>query len=83
LDHFLADLLHFINPQYYKATATLELMPAWLRFLESRRLIDAEQREQILSELRGLDTEFLKVVKNHPDPALRLAIENWRSTAGQ
>jgi hypothetical protein len=83
LDHFLADLLHFINPQYYKATATLELVPAWLRFLESRRLIDAEQCQQTLTELRGLDTEFLKVVKDHSDPALRLAMENWRSKAGQ
>ncbi len=82
LNHFLADLLYFINPQYYKATATLELVPAWLRFLESRQLIDAEQREQTLLELRGLDTEFLKVVKNHPDPALRLAMENWRGNAG-
>ena len=59
LDHFLADQLNFINPQYYKATATLELMPAWLQFLEARQLIDAEQHEQTLSQLRGLDTEFL------------------------
>jgi hypothetical protein len=65
--------------QYYKATATLELVPAWLRFLESRRLIDAEQREQTLANLRGLDTEFLKVVKDHSDPGLRLAMEQWRS----
>ena len=83
LDRFLAELLNFINPQYYKATATLELVPAWLRFLESRRLIDPEQREQTLSELRGLDTEFLKAVKNHSDPALRRAMENWRRPGGQ
>jgi hypothetical protein len=78
LDHFLAELLYFINPQYYKAAATLELIPAWLRFLESRQLIDVEQREQTLFELRGLDTEFLKAIKDYPDPALRLAMENWR-----
>lgn len=83
LDRFLAELLNFINPQYYKATATLELVPAWLRFLESRRLIEAEQREQTLSELRGLDTEFLKVVKNHSDPVLRRAMENWWRQGGQ
>jgi len=83
LDRFLAELLNFINPQHYKATATLELVPAWLRFLESRRLIDAEQREQTLAELRGLDTEFLKVVENHSDPALRQAIENWRRHSEQ
>jgi len=79
LDRFLGELLHLFNPQYYKATTTLELVPAWLRFLESRHLIDAEQREQTLSELWGLDTEFLKVVENHSDPALRRAMEDWRS----
>ncbi len=83
LDRFLAGLINFINPQYYKATATLELVPAWLRFLESRHLIEAEQREQTLLELRGLGTEFLKVVGTHADPALGRAIENWRKDAGQ
>jgi len=74
LDHFLAGLLSFINPQYYKATATLELIPAWLRFLASRQLITADQHQQTLAELRGLATEFGKVVKTHSDPALRTAV---------
>jgi hypothetical protein len=81
LDRFLGELLGFINPQHYKATATLELIPAWLRFLESRQLIDANQHQQTLAGLRGLDTEMLKVLKNYPDPALREAMENWRSEA--
>jgi hypothetical protein len=79
LDHFLADLINFFNPQYYKAAATLELTPAWLRFLESRGLITTEQREQTLADLRGLDTEFGKVVKTNSDPALRTAMDKWRS----
>jgi hypothetical protein len=72
-------LLSFINPQYYKATATLELIPAWLRFLESRQLITADQYEQTLADLRGLDTELGKVVNNYSDPALRTALDDWRS----
>ena len=54
------------------------MIPAWLRFLESRQLIDAEQREKILQDLRGLDTELLKVAKDHSDPALARAVEQWR-----
>jgi hypothetical protein len=46
--------------------------------LESRQLIDADQRDQTLQELRGLDTEFLKLLKTHADPALARAIEQWR-----
>jgi hypothetical protein len=82
LDHFLADLINIFNPPYYKAAATLELTPAWLRFLESRRLITTEQREQTLADLRGLDTEFSKVVKTHSDLALRTAMDNWRNQGG-
>lgn len=81
LDRFLGELLGFFNPQHYKAVATFELIPAWLRFLEARRLIDPQQRRQTLADLRGLDTELLKILKNYPDPALREAMENWRSEA--
>lgn len=78
LDHFLANLLHFLSGRYYEAVVTFELTPAWLRFLESRKLIDAEQKNKTLQSLRGLDTELLKVFKGHADPALPRAIEQWR-----
>ena len=67
-----------MSGRYYEAVATFELIPAWLRFLESRQLIDADQRARTLQELRGLDTEFLKVLKTHADPALARAVEQWR-----
>lgn len=78
LDHYLATLVDFMSGRYHQAVATFELVPAWLRFLESRRLIDADQRARTLRELRGLDTEMLKVFKTHADPALARAIEQWR-----
>jgi hypothetical protein len=82
LDHYLAQLFNFINPQYYKAAATFELVPAWLRFLESRQIIDAQQRTKTLFELRGLDTELLKVLERHlPDPALSIGVRRWRENA--
>ncbi len=81
LDRYLGELLGFINPQYYKAVTLLELVPAWLRFLESRQLIGREQREQTLTELRGLDTELNKVVQDNPDPALLQAMTTWRDNA--
>lgn len=79
LEHFLAQLLHFVNPQRYKAAATFELVPSWLRFLESRQLIDAQQRKKTLYELQGLDSELLKIWKRYPDdPALQREMERWR-----
>jgi hypothetical protein len=77
-DHFLARLIDFLSGRYYEAVAAFELTPAWLRFLKSRHLIDTGQRLSALQALRGLDTEFLKVLKNHADPALPQAIEQWR-----
>ena len=78
LDPFLAQLLDFINPQHYKAATTLELIPAWLRFLESRQLINSRHRAQTLQELRGLDQDLLRVWGPDPaDPALRWAMEGW------
>ena len=83
LDRFLVRFLSFFSFQRYPAAATFELVPAWLRFLESRGLIDAEQRTQTLSELRGLATDLRKVWEKHTaDPALGLGIERWRENAG-
>jgi hypothetical protein len=79
LDRFLGGLLYFINPQRYKAAATLELVPAWLRFLESRRLVDEEQCAKTMLNLRGLDTSLLEVWRKYPDdPALQKGLEGWR-----
>src|SRR5262249_1629197 len=54
LDHFIGGMLGFISPQYYDAAATLELVPAWLRFLERHELLTAERRALGLNELRKL-----------------------------
>jgi hypothetical protein len=78
LERFLARLLDFLSGRYHEALATFELIPAWLRFLESRQLIDAGQHEKTLQDLQGLDTELLKIVKGYSDPALARAVEHWR-----
>jgi len=79
LDRFLASALHFLGgARYHETVATLELIPAWLRFLQSRQLIDDAQYNKTLQELRGLDTQFLNVLKGYSDPALARAMEQWR-----
>lgn len=84
LDRHLGQLLNFINPQRYKAAALMELIPAWLRFLESRQLIDAAQREKTLRGLRELAGELLKVWEAYrADPALREGLENSALASAQ
>ena len=78
LDNYLARLLYFVNPQRYKVAATIELIPAWLRFLELRRLIDDQLREKTLFELERLNTDLLKVWRKYPaDPSLQQGIKRW------
>ncbi len=77
LDRFLGGLMNFIFPQRYKAAALMELMPAWLRFLESRQLINAQQREKSLHGLRELASQLLKVWEAYrDDPALKEGLQD-------
>ena len=76
-ERHLISLLHFLNTQYYRLAATFELMPQWLRFLESRRLIDAAKQAQTLGELQELRKDVLSVFAKHKtDPGLYAAVEN-------
>lgn len=79
LDHYLADLINILSYQPHKTVALLELVPAWLRFLETRRLIDSQQRKKTLTALYDLDTYLLKVLREPTaDPALVEGLKSWR-----
>jgi len=83
LDRYMAQLIGFMSSQYHVAGALLELVPAWLRFLEKYHLIDAAQREKTLQELKGLDTAWLTFVeKAVADPLLQANAEKWPENAG-
>lgn len=76
LERYLIGHLNFINPQYYKAAVLMELIPAWFRFLESRRLIDQPPKE-LLHCLQGLAEQLLKVYgMNRVDPTLSENLKN-------
>lgn len=78
LDGYLVQLLDFINPQFYKMAAVMEVMPAWIRFLELRQLIDTEQGEKALREVRSLKTDLLQIFENNPsDPTIQNQIKSW------
>ena len=80
-DHFLASMFNIINPQYYDAAATLELTPAWLRFLETQDLLTAEQRAGTLDDLRKLVADAAPIWENGTsDPTLEPSIQRaWES----
>jgi hypothetical protein len=78
LERYLAKLLHFANPYPYRAAVLFELTPAWLRFLESNRLIDAQQPRQKLPDLKKLKPDLARYWQQyHEDLALQREAENW------
>jgi hypothetical protein len=83
LHRFLDNLLNTWGPRLHKGAVMFELIPAWLRFLESRDLIDADQLVRTLDELADLVPHLADIWgKFSSDPAVRLAAERWRENAG-
>jgi hypothetical protein len=78
LDVFLAQSIGFMLVQYYTMTALFEIIPAWLRFLDSQGLIDKDQHSKTLDELRPLHAKLLPLMKSYTcDPTLHRALEAW------
>jgi hypothetical protein len=82
LDQYLTSLMTLMSYDPHKTGATLELMPAWLRFLETRQLIDTQQRHKTFTALHGLDADLLKLWGEHPvDPVLAEGMKRWPENA--
>jgi len=83
LDIHLGHLCNLLSLQTYKAAALFESIPAWLRFLETRGLIDASRREATLNDISPLRAELIQLWGTpDKDPALRQAMEWWNEAAG-
>ena len=67
LDVFLGGLIQGLNAKYYAAAAVFQAMPAWLRFLESKRLIDADVRHKVANELLPLHDELSRCWQAYTD----------------
>jgi len=84
LDCFMAGLLGMLNQLYYRAAVAFEIIPAWLCFLESSGLIDAEVRARTLRDLAGLADDLRRAFDNFGgDPSPRRACEEWRRGDGK
>lgn len=81
LERYLVGLMHFLNPQYYEVAAIFEILPAWLRFLEMRELIDDDLHRRTLLGLRELQGDVINLFESfREDPALVEAMRKWNET---
>lgn len=63
LEEYLSRNVGFITKHGYIVGAILELIPAWLRFLESRKLLDTALRERIIAGLRPILEKWCGVLE--------------------
>jgi hypothetical protein len=83
-DACLAGFVGILNNLNHTAAALFEIVPAWLRFLESRRLIDSARRIKTIEELRPLHADVLRMwEKFTEDPALYRAAQVWPADAAR
>jgi hypothetical protein len=84
LDVHLAGMMGMMNDLYHSAAALFQAMPAWLRFLESRRLIDAGTRRKVAEELLPLHSTLLRIwEKCSDDPTLYRQGQAWPEDAAK
>ena len=84
LDVYLGGLMGFLSNLVYPAAAVFQAMPAWLRFLESRRLIDANMRQKVANELLPLHATLTKYWRScQDDPSLAREGEAWPADAAK
>ncbi|QJW96945.1 YecA family protein [Frigoriglobus tundricola] len=84
LDAHLGGLLGMMSGRFHAAAALFQRVPAWLRFLETRRLIDAGTRRKVADELLPLHATLLKLWQDFPDdPALYRQQQAWPADAAK
>ena len=84
LDVHLGGMMGMMNGLYHSAAALFQVMPAWLRFLESRRLIDAGTRTTVAADLLPLQATLMRIWEKHTDdPTLYRRGQVWPADAAK
>ncbi len=67
LEVYLAEMMGFLSGRYYNAAALFQAIPAWLRFLESLRLIDAATSKKVTADLLPLHASLMRIWETYTD----------------
>ncbi|MEM7127994.1 MAG: SEC-C domain-containing protein [Chloroflexota bacterium] len=67
----------------YAGAALFELVPTWVRFLQSKELVDPKDSRKALKSMQALSQSVVKVMENYDsDPTLAVNMRKWRENAG-
>lgn len=73
LERYMDVFYNMLNSRPYAASAMVELLPEWLKFLESRQLLAPELYQSTWDSLQQLQKDISKVVGKEWDGALLVA----------
>ncbi len=64
LDEYLSRMFDVFSSRSHRAGALCEFIPAWLRFLEAKGLLEPELNARVRSDLAPMMKTMLKILKN-------------------
>ncbi len=77
-------MVGFLNELVHRSSAVFQAIPAWLRFLESRGLIDADLRQKVVAELLPLHGAMSQMWQTFTDdPTLDQQGQDWPADAAR
>jgi hypothetical protein len=84
LEVHLTNMSGMFSQRSYTLAALFQAMPAWLRFLETRQLIDDSIRTKVVEDLLPLHASVLKLMKSSKDdPTPARQLEEWPADAAK
>ena len=82
LDRYLLRFYGFLALDTHEGAALFELIPAWVRFLHAKGLVEKTAGDDALSSLQALSQSLLKILEGRSDPLLTMNMRKWQEDAG-
>ncbi|MEZ4645523.1 MAG: hypothetical protein R3E31_22785 [Chloroflexota bacterium] len=80
LDQFLESMIDLISPQYYRAAALVNVLPAWLDFLTMQGVVSTEQSAQMYKQYAAVIGQLQQQWHQEgADPALAASLRVWKA----
>ncbi len=82
LDRYLLRFYGFLALNTHEGAAFFELIPAWLRFLQSKGLVEQSEGDDALRSLQALSQSMVKIMEGRSDPLPAVNMRKWQEDAG-
>lgn len=82
LYRYLMRFYGFLALNTHEGAAFFELIPAWVRFLHAKGLVEQSEGDDALRSLQALSQSMVKLMEGRSDPLLAVNMRKWQEDAG-